>query len=66
MVAGETSKCGRRCLYTRELVISTETQAHLHIRMAVLRSPRAAEASADAAREGVVPQDPLRPRIGKG
>eukprot|EP00965_Chrysotila_dentata_P261367 6214230-Pleurochrysis_carterae.AAC.1 len=34
--------------------------------MAVPKSPRAAKASAEAAREGVVPQDPPRPLLGKG
>eukprot|EP00965_Chrysotila_dentata_P124576 4117623-Pleurochrysis_carterae.AAC.1 len=48
---------------TREPLISTETLAS---QMAVLSSPRAAKASANTAREGVVPQDSPRPRIGKG
>eukprot|EP00965_Chrysotila_dentata_P213557 6187693-Pleurochrysis_carterae.AAC.1 len=52
---------------TRELLISTETQTHLHIAWQWLpKSPRAANAFADAAWEGVVGQDPPRPRIGKG
>eukprot|EP00965_Chrysotila_dentata_P015299 506004-Pleurochrysis_carterae.AAC.1 len=48
-----------------ELLVDGDAGA-LAYRMVVPKSPRAAEASADAAREGVVPQDPTRPRIGKG
>eukprot|EP00965_Chrysotila_dentata_P016488 546227-Pleurochrysis_carterae.AAC.1 len=39
---------------TRELLLSTEMQAHLHLEP-VPNSPRAAKASAGAAREGVIP-----------
>eukprot|EP00965_Chrysotila_dentata_P137279 4540819-Pleurochrysis_carterae.AAC.1 len=64
MAAGEMRKLGRRQRYPWNPDFDRDADAIVH-RRTVPESPQAAKASADAAWEGVVPQNPPRPRIGK-
>eukprot|EP00965_Chrysotila_dentata_P133086 4400539-Pleurochrysis_carterae.AAC.1 len=63
MAAGEMRKLGRRHRYPWNSDFDGDADALVH-RMTVLKSPQTAKASADAAWERVVPQNPPRPSFG--
>eukprot|EP00965_Chrysotila_dentata_P129752 4289193-Pleurochrysis_carterae.AAC.1 len=66
MAAGEMRKLGRPRPSIREFLISTETQTHLHLewqRLNVREQRRHLPMQLGKERS---PQDPTRPRIGKG